>query len=200
MTNLKIAIKNLRTLKEEFKNDPKITKEQSEIAIRLADSIIRSHEILLRLNEYEEEKFYFGYLLIQAQRIEKTIKSVILILNKKRTEDGTSVLLSEDDLNKPLGVLINNLEKYIKSDFLFKELRNFKEFRDKMIHRINDDYSISLYDMENSIPFEYSINTINRLQALLLKIYDIPEIFPQVKALKDILEEYDLEDVEIKIL
>lgn len=200
MNDLRTIVNNLKSLKERFRNDTEMTGEQVITAVHMADSFIRSYEILLRLNEYEKEKFYFGYLLIQAQRIEQTLKGIILGLNKNKVNKGTAVLISEDDLNIPLGALVTELGKYIRSDFIFTELGKFKDFRNKIIHRINDDYSVTLYELENSILEEYDINKINNLQALLLKIYDIPEISPSVKALKDIIKEYNIEDIKIEIL
>lgn len=202
MKGNKNILDNLIFLRNEWQTDKSITEEDRKFRIGMIDPFIRSHEIVLRLNEYQDNGYYFGYLLIQSQRIEATLKPVILQLERyKAKKESREVRILEDDLDIPLGSLINKLEQYIESNVLFSELKNFKNFRNKIIHKIDKDPSIPLSEIENSILKECHPESINRLQSLVFRIYLFldPSIF-NFKVLQDFMKEYNLEDISIKIL
>lgn len=195
-------LQNLKTLRKEWQDDKSITEEERKLRMDLVNSFIRSHEIVLRVDEYNENGYYFGYLLIQSQRIEATIKPLILILERyKAKKESRKEALTEIDLEIPLGALIKKLKDYISSDFLFSELMKFKNFRNKIIHKIDKDLSMSLAEIENSIFREYPFDSITRLQGTLLRVYKVldPTTF-NIKAIVDFEKEYGLENIDVKIV
>lgn len=106
MTSSQI-IKNLKSLKETWQSDTTVLADEMKLRMDLVDSAIRGQELLLRLNQYEDNGYYFGYLLIQSQRIEAGIKPLLLILEQyKSKKEKRAVKLSKDELEIPLGALI----------------------------------------------------------------------------------------------
>lgn len=195
-------LKNLRRLKNEFQNDPNLKSPAKEESLKLADQFIRSHEILQRLDEYEKGGFNFGYLLIQSQRIERTIKSALINLARyKAKKEISHKLLTEDNLNIPLGLLIKKLGEYIKSDTIFIELDTFKKFRDKIIHKIDTDLSVSLSEIESSVLEKYPFDAVTKIQAQLIKISYVldPETFG-FKAMQDMIKDHSIENTDIEII
>lgn len=201
MNQLQI-LHNLKSLKEEWQNDKSLNEEEVKLRIGMVNPFIRGHEILLRLNEYEDGGFYFGYLLIQSQRIESSIKSLLVALYryKAKTESKNEILL-ESKLDIPLGAFITELKKYILSEVLFGELEKFKDFRNKIVHKINDDLSLNLSEIENSIFLEYHPDSIAQLQTLIFKVFKVLDSKTfGFKVLDDFIKEYNIEKVDIKIL
>lgn len=89
----------------------------------------------------------------------------------------------------------------MESDILFSELKKFKDFRNKIIHKINEDFSISLQEVESSIFKEYHPEAIIRLQSMIFMIYRVLDSGNFVfKAFDDFVNEYNLENKGIKIL
>lgn len=200
--NSRQILNNLKSLKEEWQNDRNATEKEMRIKIDLVDSFIRSHEIVIRVEEYYRNQYYFGYLLIQSQRIESTMKPLIFMLERyKAKQESRNEALSETDLEIPLGPLIKKLKLYISSDVLFFELKKFKDFRNKIIHKIDKDLSISLPEIENSILIEYPFDSINRLQGMLIRIYKILDSSTfNIKAIIDFEKEFGLQDIDVRIL
>lgn len=198
MNSFKI-LNNLISLKNEWQNSQIISEKDRELRINMVNTFIRSHELILRLNDYKENGYYFGYLLIQSQRIEETIRTILTQLeNYRAKKESRSVIQINMDI--PMGALIDKLKHYIESDLLFFELSEFKKLRDKIVHKLNKDFSVSLLKIENLIHQEYHPEKINHLQALLLSttISLDPKTFGNI-AQKNIMKEYGLENIDIKI-
>lgn len=164
-----INIDGLKKVRKELSENKDLPTEGRETLIALANNLIRGEEIVNRFSDYFKNGYHFGYFLIQSQRIENTVKTVIETAERlKATTEERDI--QEINLNIPLGPLIEIMEKYIKSESLSKSLRDFNKFRRQVIHRLYEDFSQSLDEIEISIAETFPPEKINKLQASLLKI------------------------------
>ena len=164
-----VNIDGLKKLIKELTENKDLPVDSKKAFIALANNLIRSEEIVNRFSDYFENGYHFGYFLIQSQRIENTVKMVIEAAERlKASVEKRDV--QEIELNIPLGSLIGGMEKYIESESVFKSLRDFNKFRRQVIHRLYEDFSQSLDDIEGSIAKTFPPEKINILQISLLEI------------------------------
>lgn len=164
-----VNIAGLRKIIKELSENDDLPQDDKETLITLANSFIRSEEIVNRFSDYFENGYHFGYFLIQSQRIENTTKMIIEAAERfKASVEKRDV--QEIDLNIPLGCLIRAMEKYIKSQSVVVSLRDFNKFRKQIIHRLYEDFSQSLEDIETSVEKTFPPDKINLLQTTLLEI------------------------------
>ncbi|MBP6945998.1 MAG: hypothetical protein KBC74_02175 [Candidatus Pacebacteria bacterium] len=201
----------LRTLLKQIREDASLPGEK-EIFVQLLNTLIRSNELVYRYDEYYKAGYHLGYFLIQSQRIEKTVAGVIDSAEKLRART-LKVDEREIDLNIPLGVLINRLKNYIEGDSVFVPLIEFNEYRKVAIHRLSEDFSRSLVEIEMSIAEDYPPEKVNGLQNILIevtarigqKILDLMENTMAAKSIgtqlgERLLKEVALPDLEVTIL
>lgn len=164
-----VNIEGLRKIIKELSENNDLPKEGREALVSLANNLIRSEELVSRFSEYFENGYHFGYFLIQSQRIENTVRSVIEAAERlKATTEKRAI--QEINLNIPLGPIVDIMGKYIKGDEIFKQLKEFNEFRRQVIHRLYEDFSQDLGDIEISIAKNYPPEKINNLQTSLLEV------------------------------
>jgi hypothetical protein len=158
-----VDISRLERLKIEILNDESYTEDQKNFGVSTVNLFLRGHELNSREEEYYQNGYYFGYLLIASQRIENSLKVLIKCVYQKF---GTDYL--DEDLNKPLGVLIRVLFEKIECNDLEKELVKFKEIRDKVVHRLYQDLEQSLASIEADIKSSAPLSKITNLQGILI--------------------------------
>ncbi len=138
--------------------------------VAMLDSLIRSEELLKRLYDYFDHGYHLGYLLIQSQRIEALMVNIITQAENLRDLKSHNEGRKENLEKASLGNLIGYMEVHIESATSFEELRKFKDFRNKIVHKINEDFSVSFHEIENSIKEEYSPDSIFKMQHFLSEI------------------------------
>lgn len=138
--------------------------------VAMLDILIRSEELLKRLYDYFDDGYHLGYLLIQSQRIEVLMVNIITQAENLRDLKSHNEGRKESLEKASLGNLIRYMEVHIESTTIFEELRKFKDFRNKIVHKINEDFSLSLHEIENSIKEEYSPDSIFKMQHFLSEI------------------------------
>ncbi len=162
-------LEGLRALLQQTEADKSIAYEYKIVLIQLLNTLIRSNELTRRYDEYFRKGYNLGYFLIQSQRMEQTLKGVIDSAEKLRAKvHNTTEKNIKTDI--PLGALIKILEKYIKGDTIFLPLNNFNKYRRAVIHKIAEDFSKSLTDIEASIENDYPPDKINNLQNILFEV------------------------------
>lgn len=162
-------IEGLRNIAQGLTGNKDLPVENKEALIALANNLLRSEEIVIRLSDYFKNGYNFGYFLIQSQRIENTVKMVIEAAEQlKASTEGRDVC--KNDLNIPLGPLIQKMEKYIKSEDVLNPLKNFNRFRRQIIHKLYEDLSQSLDDIGASVAETFPPDKVNLLQISLLEI------------------------------
>ena len=164
-----VNIDGLRKTIKELSENNNLPEDGKKALVSLANNLIRSEELVLRFSEYFDNGYHFGYFLIQSQRIESTIKSVIEAAERLKATVEKRVV-QEINLNIPLGPLIDIMGKNIKEDETFKQLKEFNGFRKQMTHKLYEDFSQDLGDIELSIAKNYPPEKINNLQISLLEI------------------------------
>lgn len=158
----------LRQLLKEIEENSSLPKEK-DVFVQLLNTLIRGNELVYRFDEYYRAGYNLGYFLIQSQRVEKTVAGAIgsaetLRARKLKAEERKL------DLNIPLGGLINLLQKYIHGDAVFVPLQEFNQYRRTVIHRLSEDFSKSLAEIEHSIAEDYPPERINELQNILIEV------------------------------
>ncbi|HRH55774.1 MAG TPA: hypothetical protein PK609_02830 [Candidatus Paceibacterota bacterium] len=160
-------LEGLRKLLKETESNTDLP-EEKEVIIQLLNTIIRSNELILRSEEYLSSGFNLGYFLIQSQRIEKTVSGIIDSGEKLRAM-SSKTKPKDINLNIPLGQLTKLLSKYIEGDAVFVPLKEFNDYRKVTIHRLSDDFTRPLSEIEASIAADYPFVKINNLQSILME-------------------------------
>lgn len=194
MNGLKKAIKELLD-----NND--IPAENKKSTIALMNSFVRADQSRHRYSEYFKNGYYFGYFLIQSQKIETRVKSLVGVAESLKAISEKRAVRNID-LNIPLGALIKTLEKYIISEEVFGSLREFNNFRINVIHRLYEDFSQDLSDIESSVSENFPPEKINKLDFSLIGIsYKInSEIMKHLKSVSPNLEAVTYSEKELKEL
>lgn len=190
-------------LLSEIENDSSVKESVKDWGVALLKKLIRGTEIVNREYDYYDNGYYLGYLMIAAQRIENTLVGLIESLEKLQAQEEVREV-KMPKLNRPLGCLTDILEKYIESEII-KELRDFTEFRNEIVHKIYIVQSTSLSEIENSIPRSYdqakilALQTkIMKLQALVLKkIHTDSEVY--IDAIEAKIDEELTDQVSLKL-
>lgn len=164
-----VNIEGLRETIRELTENKDLPEDGKKTLIALAHSIIRSEEIVNRFSDYYQNGYHFGYFLIQSQRIENSVKAVIEAAERLKASMEERVV-ENVDLNIPLGPLIGTMKKYIESKDVSDSLEEFNTFRKNIIHKLYEDFSQSLDEIEASIAKNFPPEKINSLQTSLLEI------------------------------
>jgi len=162
----KDTISFYHTLLKEVESSNDSSDENKKVMTTFINTLIRSEELVHRGNEYLENGYFIGYLLIESQRIELTIASVLESAERlKASKDKRS--LRNINTNKTLGQLINHMENYVSGEDVFTPLEEFRDFRNQITHKLHQDFSKNLNEIEFSIHENYPLKRINDLQGIL---------------------------------
>jgi hypothetical protein len=195
----KTAIARLEALKTKTQQDKTLSKGERDQGVKIIEPFIRGREMLSRGEDYLDNGYYFGYLMLQSQRIETAIKPILRLLEENQAQRNFREV-REVDLEVSLGILIKKLKQYIDGSTYFSKLDEFKQFRNDIMHKLYHDHSMSLLEIEDSIVENYDVEAINSLHEMILRTtLRLGLNFPGKSVLKDFLDG-EGEGIEITIL
>lgn len=205
-------IERFRQLRKEIQENSDLPNEK-DVIVQLLNTLVRGNELVYRFDEYYRAGYHLGYFLIQSQRIENTVAGAI---DSAETLRARKSMIEKNDLRlntKPLGALIDLLQKYIEGDSVFVPLREFNRYRITIVHRLSEDFSRSLTEIEQSVARDYPPEKINEIQNILIevtarigqKVFDLmeDELIAKKAGNKlgnDLLELVALPDLEFTII